>query len=135
MTCQEYDAYLEDPQKFRSRFERENERVEQESREAAEHRRAQEDKDRELAQSLLDEQNREKARWQAEKEREFRERRERLERLKRAQEEEQRERERRRKAEEMQRKMREENATREKIRTTSKPCPKCKSNIEKNGGW
>lgn len=127
LTCEEYDSLLADPHNFRSRYELENQRAEEEA--AA--RRAQEDADRAFAQSLMAEEQQEVERERIEQERREREKREAEERRKRKERERlaqiAREKAARRKAE--------EDATEKKIATTTKPCPGCKVPIEKNSGW
>lgn len=131
LTCADYDAFKADPINFRSWVELENERVDQEIRDAETRRRNQEDLDRALAQSLLDEEQAVEARRLAEIERQERERREREERERRDAEQRKKE-----AARELQAKRkREEDMTEATIGTTTKPCPTCKRPIEKNHGW
>lgn len=119
MTCEEYDALQRDPENFRSRIEIENDELERA-------RRAQEDADRAMAQSLVAEQKAETRRREA---------RERAER-----ERERAERERARNAAALARKAAarrkaEEEKSRETVNRTTKPCPGCGWAIEKNDGW
>ncbi|KAH6848109.1 hypothetical protein B0I37DRAFT_415786 [Chaetomium sp. MPI-CAGE-AT-0009] len=123
LTCDEYDALLADPANFRSRFDMDNEEAEQ----AAAARQAQEDADRVFAQGLLAEEQRVVAEERAAKERAKREEREAAERAAR----ETREREMREAAA---RKKLEEDASSRTVGSTTKPCPGCRSPIEKNEG-
>jgi hypothetical protein len=135
LTCDEYNRFLADPGGFRSQFELENERVEQERAEQELVRQAQEEEDRRLAQSLLEADQQEEARRVAEQEQREREGRERLERARLEEERKQAEEARRKMQLEAERKRKEEQANLATISRTTKNCPKCKSPIEKNLGW
>ncbi|OHW89606.1 RING finger domain-containing protein [Colletotrichum incanum] len=112
LSCEEYDALLQDPENFRSRIEMEYDELDSA-------RQALEDADRAMAQGIMAEQ-------QAEiYERETREREER---------------ERARKAAALARKVAarrkaEEEQSRATVSRTTKPCPGCGWAIEKNSGW
>ena len=131
LSCDEYDAFLADPENFRSRLEIENEEAEQQQAAERSARRRQEEADRAYAQSLLDADQQEEAR----RERAERERREEAERQKAEAERAARH----LKAEQMrkvaaQRKT-EESLSQKTIRKTTKKCPGCSWPIEKNSGW
>ncbi|KAM7206444.1 hypothetical protein V8F20_002793 [Naviculisporaceae sp. PSN 640] len=126
LSCEEYDALQQDPLNFRSRYEMENEAAEEEMR----RRRMQEDADRAFAQSLLDEETRERERERLEQERKERERKERQERERR----EKKGMELRKQRELAAKRKKEEEASVKKIGMTTKPCPKCEAPIEKNKG-
>ncbi|EON96989.1 putative ibr domain-containing protein [Phaeoacremonium minimum UCRPA7] len=127
LSCDEYDALLADPEKFRSRFEIDNDEVAT----ADEARRAQEDADRAYAQSLLAEEQRavdEERRERLRREEEARTARQRAER-----EEQQRTLAEQRKI--AARRMYQEDESQKTIARTTKPCPGCGWAIEKNAGW
>ncbi|KAK7442393.1 hypothetical protein CaCOL14_001213 [Colletotrichum acutatum] len=112
LSCQEYDALLQDPENFRSRIEMEYDEFDSA-------RQAQEDADRAMAQGLMAEQQAEIQQNEA---------RERAER------------ERARKAVALARKVAarrkaEEEQSRVTVSQTTKPCPGCGWAIEKNSGW
>lgn len=135
LACEEYDALLQDPENFRSRFDVENEEAEK----VQEARRAQEDADRVFAQGLEAEERRVEEGRRERREREERDRREREERERRErrekEEKEERERKERERVEAALRRKREEEASQETVGRTTKPCPGCKAPIEKNAGW
>ena len=135
LSCDEYDAFLEDPENFRSRLEIENEEAEQQQAAERSARRRQEEADRAYAQSLLDADQQEEARRQARRERAERERREEAERQKAEAERAARH----LKAEQMRRvaaqRKTEGSLSQKTIRKTTKKCPGCSWPIEKNSGW
>jgi hypothetical protein len=131
MTCQEYDVFLANPASFKSWFTQENERAETEIMLQRARREAQEDRDRIVAQRLMDDVQREEDRRQQELERQAREERDRREREAK---------ERQWKAEQEQREKARREAdnarqTMNTIRRTTKNCPGCSAPIEKNMGW
>ncbi|KAL2265816.1 hypothetical protein VTJ83DRAFT_6916 [Remersonia thermophila] len=120
MKCDEYDAFLADPDNFRSWFDTANEEAERAVR-------AQIEADRALAQSLLEEEQRAEAERVAALERAAREEREKRER-------EERETQQKHLKELAKRKKKEEEASEKTVKKTTKPCPGCKAPIEKNNG-
>ncbi|KAK5652952.1 hypothetical protein OQA88_9431 [Cercophora sp. LCS_1] len=135
MSCDEYDRFLADPENFRSTFELENERVEQE-REAQERlRQEMEAADRRLAQSLVEEQARAEAEAQARREEAARAEAARRRAEERAAQQRAEAAERARAAEDAKRKARENAASEDTVKRTTKNCPGCGGPIEKNQGW
>lgn len=135
LSCEEYEEFREDPVNFRSRVGRENEEAERVRAAEEEARRQQEEADRRFAQTLLEAEQKEEARRQAERERIEREKREKVEREKREAErlaKQQAEEALRREAE---RKKMEESLSQQTVQRTTKQCPGCKWPIEKNNGW
>jgi hypothetical protein len=120
MTCDEYDAFLKDPQNYRGTWERMKDKVV-----LMTGRRKQEEEDRAFALKLV----REGAEW----DRTRREERKRMEQEKRERKEKEK------RLEEMRReaakKQEEEQATAATMEKTTRPCPSCKAPIEKNKGW
>jgi tRNA(Ile)-lysidine synthase TilS/MesJ len=113
LTCAEYDSLRADPENFRSRIELDNDEWETQ-------RRAQENADRVMAQTLqaLDEERRERQRIERERmEREAAQKAIAMERAILA------------------RRKREDEQTQATVRRTTKPCPGCGWAIEKNDGW
>ena len=127
LTCEEYDAFLEDPGHFRSRLEIENEEVEQHQAEQRTVRRQQEEADRMYAQSLLDADQQEEARRQEQRERAKRQRAEEERAAKELKAKQMRNEAERRKIE--------EDRSLATIKKTTKQCPGCSWPIEKNKGW
>ncbi len=135
LSCEEYDAFLADPEHFRSRIDVLNEEAERARAEEQEARRRQEEEDHRFAQTLLETEQREEARRQAERERAERQRREEAERQRREAERLAREREAEQVRREAARKKAEEDLSRVTVEMTTKPCPGCGWAIEKNQGW
>jgi len=127
MACSEYDAFLADPEKFRSLYDLQNEEAELE----AEARRRQEEDDREYARKLMQEEQqaavleRAKEEDRRRKEREAKEAAAKRERDKIGEE----------KKQAAARRHAEDKLAQATILTTTKACPKCKAPIEKNRGW
>ncbi|ORY56900.1 uncharacterized protein BCR38DRAFT_355178, partial [Pseudomassariella vexata] len=134
LSCEEYDRFLEDPETFRSCVDLDNEAAENMAQAELSVRQEQEERDRIFALSLLEAEQAEEARRQAERSRFERERREAAER---ARTEAARETERKRlnqtKADAARKKM-EEDASQATVQKTTKPCPGCGWAIEKNEG-
>lgn len=135
LSCAEYDQFVADPVNFRSKFELENERVEREHALEARRRAQQEERDREYAQSLLGEDEREEAQRRADVERRQREAHEQRERQRLAEQQRQAREARRQVELELKRKQREESLSIATIGRTTKNCPGCSRPIEKNEGW
>ncbi|KAI2469104.1 hypothetical protein F4781DRAFT_431782 [Annulohypoxylon bovei var. microspora] len=131
-TCDEYDAFLNDPQNFRSRaqIQIEDYRTQEFNRQKS--RRAYEEAEARFAQSLLrEEEAAAEARRRAHQLRIEQERREAEERARLAEEQ-------RKAREEALRRARlrdEETRTSRTIQRLTKPCPGCKVPIKKEGGW
>ena len=136
LSCEEYDRFLADPDNFRSAFDVENERVELE-REAEERlRREREAADRQLAQSLLeDEEARAEAEARARREEAARAEAEQREAEERAARKRAEAAARAQAAEDAKRRAREINASEALVKRTTKNCPGCGWPIEKNAGW
>ena len=132
MSCEEYDGFLADPDSFKSKWQRENDRVEREIQERRAQREAQEDMDREYAQLLMDDEGqREAALRHQEQEQRARQEKARQEAERRAAElraEQERRDKIKREADNMQQTMR-------TIQQTTKNCPGCSAPIEKRSGW
>ncbi|KAI6080352.1 hypothetical protein F4821DRAFT_276212 [Hypoxylon rubiginosum] len=129
-TCDEYDAFLADPQNFRSRAQMQS--AVDADRDAAERRYRQQlaEAEARFTQSLLREEEAAEARRIAEEQRRLEERRQAEERARREEEEK-----RAREALELQARLRnEEQQTRNVFRRLTKPCPGCRVPIEKNQG-
>jgi flagellar biosynthesis GTPase FlhF len=132
--CDEYDQFLANPRGFKSRLDLENERVERERIEEQERLKREEEASRAYLQKLLEGEELEKARRQAEVERVAQAERERQERV--------RQENKARRAEEARHKLEKEALQRQKneeenlrtIERTTKNCPSCSWPIEKNNG-
>jgi len=137
LSCTEYDRFLANPRGFRSTFELENEKVEQERAAEERRRRAQEERDAEYAQTLMADEQREEAKRRADAEKQARRERENRERKKREEEQKKQREQRRQMEEEANRKRRQEAANLRTIEATTKKCPNrsCGWPIEKNDGW
>jgi hypothetical protein len=134
MSCAEFDAFLADPDHFRSQVQLTNEAAEKQKAAEKKRRLRQEEQDLAFAQTLLEEEQRAEAARQAELERRRRERQQ----QERAAEQERRrteERERQARAQEVRRRQADESASLRKIDKTTKRCLSCGWPIEKNGGW
>jgi hypothetical protein len=135
LSCQEYDQFLANPRGFKSRIDLANEEAALEHQRQAQQRAAQEEQDRIFVQSLLDAEEREEARRQAELQRQQRELDDRRERERLERERKQAEEVRRRMEGEAEKKRQEESANLQTIGRTTRNCPNCAWPIEKNGGW
>lgn len=136
MSCDEYDRFLADPFNFRSAFELENERAEQESEAMERRRREMEAADFRFAQSLLeDEEARAEAEARAIRDRAAREEAERLEAERKAARKRAAAAARAKAAKEAKRRANENAVSEATVRRTTKNCPACSSPIEKNDGW
>ncbi|KAI1505159.1 hypothetical protein F5X99DRAFT_405426 [Biscogniauxia marginata] len=129
-TCDEYDAFLADPQDFRSKAQIAAALSESRALEEQKLLQGIQDADANFAQSLLNEGEAAKARVRAKLERIEQERRAREQA---AREEEQRRRE-QEALQEAARLREEENATSQVFQSLTKPCPSCRRPIQKNGG-
>ncbi|KAI1459696.1 hypothetical protein F4805DRAFT_455493 [Annulohypoxylon moriforme] len=130
-TCDEYDAFLQDPQHFRSQaqIQREKYRIQEVNRQIS--RQAYEEAEARFAQSLLKEKEAAEARRKAH---ELRIEQERILAEEKARQAEQ---ERiAREALQLQARLRDEEiATNQTLRRITKRCPECKIHILKRGGW
>lgn len=130
-TCEEYDAFLQDPEHFRSRTQKQREiyRIRELNRKRS--RAAYEEAEARFAESLLREDEAAEARRRAHQIRIERERRE-------AEERAQREEEERKLQEDLRHRARlrgEEAATNTTLSRVTKRCPGCGVSIIKDGGW
>lgn len=135
MSYTEFNAFLKDPDHFRSQFQLTNEAVEKQKSMEERRRLQQEEQDLEFAQTLVEAEQRAEAARQVELERH---RREKMRRQERAAEQERRsaeEQERQARAQRVRQRKADESANVQKINKTTKRCPGCGWRIEKNGGW
>jgi hypothetical protein len=132
--CDEYDQFLANPRGFKSRLDLENERVERERIEKQERQRSEEEASRAFIQKLLEGEQLEEARRQAEAERIARAERERQAKARREEKIRRVEEARRKLAEEALQRQANEQANLRTIEQTTKNCPNCKWPIEKNAG-
>ncbi|KAK0634033.1 hypothetical protein B0T14DRAFT_508265 [Immersiella caudata] len=135
MSCVEYDRFLADPENFRSAFELENERVEQEREAEERRRRKMQAADFQFAKNLVED---ERVKAEAE-ERDRKEEAARVvaERLRAEREAAQRKAEaaaRAKAAENAKRRAKENTASEATVKRTTKKCPGCSWPIEKNSG-
>ncbi|KAI0835968.1 hypothetical protein F5Y06DRAFT_299068 [Hypoxylon sp. FL0890] len=129
--CEEYEAFLADPQHFRSKAQKQREALRALQLEYQRRRQEIADAEARFARSLLKEEEAAAARRRAEQARLEQQRRRAAERARREEEEARAQEELRHKA----RRQKEEDATRELIRRTTRNCPRCRVATEKNGGW